>query len=355
MVWSGNKAPSQESEDGRALAAFVEDELERFANEQLDNLQAIDLRPIYNEPLRPRQGMIAYADGSSWNPGFGEGPYYRNSAGLWVRMGLAVETLYAARTYFVDVTLGNDANTGLVAGAGGALQTIQAAINKVHGLFLNGFDVTIQLAAGTYTSGASVTAPWFGKGAVTLLGDTTTPSNCTINPTNNHVIYVEGFASKLNISGLRISTTTSGNGLYAYKGGTITLVGKCDFFAIAGQGCRAESLGQISFETGAINVGGSLGSIFLLANNGGRLSNVLSVTFTWLSNTTGTFCQATTQGFVSMVASTFTLGAFTHTGTRYAASNLGLINSGGGGAAYFPGTVAGTGTNPGVAPWGLYL
>lgn len=84
MVWSGNKAPEQESDDGKALAAWVEDELERFANDQIDNMQAVDLRPTYNAPLRPREGMIVYADGSSWNPGSGAGIYWYSAAGAWV-------------------------------------------------------------------------------------------------------------------------------------------------------------------------------------------------------------------------------------------------------------------------------
>lgn len=84
MPWSGNKAPLQTTEDGQALAFWMEDELERFANEQVDNLQAIDLRPTYNPPLRPRQGMIAYADGVKWNPGSGEGLYIYNGLGVWV-------------------------------------------------------------------------------------------------------------------------------------------------------------------------------------------------------------------------------------------------------------------------------
>jgi hypothetical protein len=83
MVWSGNKAPDQEGDDGKALAAWVEDELERFATDQIDNLQAVDLRPIYNAPLRPREGMVVYADGSSWDPGSGVGPYYYGSDAAW--------------------------------------------------------------------------------------------------------------------------------------------------------------------------------------------------------------------------------------------------------------------------------
>ncbi len=37
-------------------------------------------------PLRPRIGMVAYADGTVWNPGAGEGHYEFRSDGLWHKM-----------------------------------------------------------------------------------------------------------------------------------------------------------------------------------------------------------------------------------------------------------------------------
>jgi len=43
----------------------------------------IRLAKQYKEPARPREGMLAYADGTAWNPGSGLGVYqYRGSA--WV-------------------------------------------------------------------------------------------------------------------------------------------------------------------------------------------------------------------------------------------------------------------------------
>ena len=41
---------------------------------------------VYEEPEKPQQGDIRYADGSTWNPGSGEGIYFRNSAGAWVKI-----------------------------------------------------------------------------------------------------------------------------------------------------------------------------------------------------------------------------------------------------------------------------
>ena len=38
-------------------------------------------------PSRIKQGDIVYGDGSNFNPGSGEGIYFRNAAGSWVKLG----------------------------------------------------------------------------------------------------------------------------------------------------------------------------------------------------------------------------------------------------------------------------
>ena len=45
------------------------------------------LEVTYSEPDKPYQGDIRYADGTSWNPGgTGEGIYFYNAAGSWVKL-----------------------------------------------------------------------------------------------------------------------------------------------------------------------------------------------------------------------------------------------------------------------------
>ena len=38
-------------------------------------------------PARIKQGDIVYGDGTNFNPGAGEGIYFRNAAGNWVKLG----------------------------------------------------------------------------------------------------------------------------------------------------------------------------------------------------------------------------------------------------------------------------
>ena len=45
----------------------------------------------------------------------------------------------------------------------------------------------------------------------------------------------------------------------------------------------------------------------------------------------------------------------TATGTRYTLSSNGVLNTNGGGTTYLPGNSAGSGTNSGTSPYGLYV
>ena len=40
--------------------------------------------PLNKEPLKPREGDLAFADGSAWDPGEGRGLYYFDSA--WIKL-----------------------------------------------------------------------------------------------------------------------------------------------------------------------------------------------------------------------------------------------------------------------------
>lgn len=109
--WKPGKAPEQSTDDGIALAQFVEDELERFAADMAGNLDAIELRTTYNEPTRPQTGMLAYADGTKWNPNsaIGEGLFVRNSAGVWVPIS-SLPGGYAEGTWAPAVTFATPGN-----------------------------------------------------------------------------------------------------------------------------------------------------------------------------------------------------------------------------------------------------
>ena len=74
--------------DPESLGVYTVDELKRLGN-VLFNQATFRLERIHEEPERPREGDIRYADGTDWNPGSGEGIYYykKGSPGSWVLLG----------------------------------------------------------------------------------------------------------------------------------------------------------------------------------------------------------------------------------------------------------------------------
>lgn len=67
-----------------ALRRYVEEELDAIARDQAETSE-LELRPVYAEPAKPREGMIVFADGTSWNPGGGQGVYVY-ATGAWVKL-----------------------------------------------------------------------------------------------------------------------------------------------------------------------------------------------------------------------------------------------------------------------------
>lgn len=95
------------------------------------------------------------------------------------------EKLTANRAYYVR-TDGSDSNNGLANTTGGAFLTIQKAIDTVYTLDLSIYNVTIQLADGTYSGSVAFKGPFVGKGSVTLNGNSTTPTNVVVSIPNSY-------------------------------------------------------------------------------------------------------------------------------------------------------------------------
>lgn len=68
----------------RALADYITNEL-REISKAFSEGDVLESRTVYKEPQRPREGMIAVADGTHWDPGDGPGPYVY-TGGNWVFM-----------------------------------------------------------------------------------------------------------------------------------------------------------------------------------------------------------------------------------------------------------------------------
>lgn len=70
--------------DPLKLQAFLDREL-RNISKAMDRAQTVTLDPQFVLPPKPEEGVIYYADGTSWNPGSGEG-YYGYVNGAFVKL-----------------------------------------------------------------------------------------------------------------------------------------------------------------------------------------------------------------------------------------------------------------------------
>jgi hypothetical protein len=250
----------------------------------------------------------------------------------------ALEVLSANRTYYVR-TDGSDSNTGLANTAGAAFLTIQKAVDTVAGLVIGAYAVTIQVADGTYTGAVAVTGPWFGSGTVSLVGNVATPANCIVSTTSSHGITVQS-GGRLKVSGFKITTATSGSCLLAQSLGVLEVNGAIELGAGATYHCQAASQGQITISASYSVTGAAAAHYF--AGGGGFIINSgsITVTFTGTLNFSTAFAYCFRASVTALTGMTFTGGAIT--GTRYSASANAVIDTGAGGASYFPGNVAGS-------------
>lgn len=81
--YTPGQGPSVADPELREVTAWIERELGYIAQTLLQ-MRFLRVEKLYVEPSRPRDGMIVYADGTSWNPGSGEG-FYGREAGAWVK------------------------------------------------------------------------------------------------------------------------------------------------------------------------------------------------------------------------------------------------------------------------------
>lgn len=247
------------------------------------------------------------------------------------------ELLTATRTYYVRAD-GSDSNDGLTNNSGGAFLTIQKAINVASALDNNGNNVTIQLGSGTYTENLTLKS-FLGSGRIIILGDTTTPSNVTLagggtaGITGSSVIGtydLRGFT----ITGTNVSISLTDAFLY-FRSLVFAGTGAAHIYLLAGAFIIAE---------GNYEITGSATRHLWAANSAYVQIVSKTITLTGTPAFSGNFITSSALSSVLINGNTFSGSA---TGTRYAVTLNGVINTGGGGASYFPGDSAGAASTGG--------
>ncbi len=246
------------------------------------------------------------------------------------------EVLQANRTYYVR-TDGSDSNTGLANSSGGAFLTIQKAIDTACALDLSIYNVTINVANGTYTT-PLVPKSYIGAGPISISGDTTTPTNVVISTTSANAITAVGVLGSYQIGGVKIQTTTSGIGIVASNGSKLVLNGKFEIGTCAGQQIACTTGAAISIAANYTISGGSSYHMFVLTT-GQIIVNSVVTTLTGTPAFSGAFALAASVGIINTAGWTFSGSA---TGTRYSATLNAVINTASGNTSFLPGNAAGS-------------
>ena len=252
--------------------------------------------------------------------------------------------ILTATTNFYVTTGGSDSNACTLANP---CLTINHALTYVQQNYdLGGQTVNINVADGTYSTPVSFTTPFVG-GIPNLIGDVTTPANCIITSSTATPAFYTGNGVVLYISGFKITNTgTSGDGIQADTYSVVNINGNMTFGAASGSKMHAINHAIINITTGYTDTGNA--NYHWYASDGGLISDVTGSTTITLTSTptySVAYAGASRLGEVSLYGQTFSGSA---SGVRYSATYNAMVNTGGNGSTYIPGSTAGTTSNGGV-------
>ncbi len=245
------------------------------------------------------------------------------------------ELLTAPRTYYVATT-GSDSNDGLT--VGNPFLTIQKAIDVASALDMDGNDVTIQLADGTY-AGDIFFRPLICLGCggeLIIQGNNVTPANVIIQGDNSDPLGISGVIQLNNARGLyrlkdlTLQPNTSPRAI-RMRGSGIVTIDNIRVDTSTSESIRVDDSSELRFESyeviGGASTHWSVSNQSLLLSQGGP-----TVTFTGTPTFSNTFAEVIRNGIVQTFSTTFS-GAIT--GSQYNVVEKGMIKTFG---ATFPGT-----------------
>jgi hypothetical protein len=262
-----------------------------------------------------------------------------------------LNALSAPLNYYVNATTGNDtAYDGLtptISGGHGPFATIQRAITATTSWNMNGYNVTIYVADGSYSPFSC--APLNGSGFCTIIGNQTTPANVLVHATTGEAIIAG--SDNYEFRGMKVQSDATGtpghygNGIRAYSsriGIQYMEFGACaDSHLQIDGGATCSMHGPDNGNPGSFHrISGSSPVHMLIGANAYFWVGHPNMTIVGAVNI-GVWCQCSFNSTFVGAYGTLTGSAFV-TGQKYTANMNGVIAVGGLGANYFPGTSAGT-------------
>jgi hypothetical protein len=258
--------------------------------------------------------------------------------------GGAGEPIYltAPRILYVNTTTGNDSYDGFTptysTGIHGPVKTIGKAAAITSRYNLNGYSVTVMVADGTYNEAVSL-PPVNGAGAISYVGNVTTPANCVVNG-GGQPCFQSG--DRYSFSGFRCTSIgVQGYGVVATGSGGVVYLQDIQWGPCTNSHMLAVTLAFI-YCRGTHKIDGNAARHIDaqqqgVIGSGGEICNLSilnAVTFT-------TFATASNLGTLS-VSYNYVTGFGSVTGKKYDVIANSVIATGFSGVNYFPGTVAGT-------------
>ncbi|CAA2141813.1 hypothetical protein HYPP_02835 [Hyphomicrobium sp. ghe19] len=272
------------------------------------------------------------ADGSTWR----EAIKIDRATGkvTFPQSGGPREVLTANRTYYVNGSTGSDStNDGLSIGS--PFATLQKAENVARTIDFNGFSVTISIGDGTYTAGVTV-GQKVGQAGATNYRFTSTSADATKVIVSTTSASCFSCLAPCQIDRVTMQTTTSGSGIWMQVAGlvqySLVIFGACATYCL-----NASAPGAKIQCVGAFTIAGNAGAFAVASDSCQIQCESVTITLTGTPAITQ-FVLVTRGGGILMRALTFSGSA---TGLRYVATMNGTIETGGGGASYFPGSSAG--------------
>lgn len=252
-----------------------------------------------------------------------------------VMQGTAGRTRLTTNTTFYVATTGSD-TTGFGTSTA-PWATIQKAWDFAkQNLDLNGFDVTVNVANGTYTAGLRAFGSLVGVSSSTPLTLNFASTSAIVSTTNSDAIFC-ALGAQVNLVSGKLQTTTAGSGVNCIGTGSRMSFLGTDFGACAL--AHISSAGD-AILSGSYTISGSAPYHYYI--DGGSITAYITGGTVTVSGSLSIpiFANVLNGGrFIKQGSWAYSGG--TVTGTRYFASGNSVINCGGS-STFFPGSVAGS-------------
>lgn len=249
------------------------------------------------------------------------------------------EVLSAARTYYVNITNGLDANSGLTAAL--PFKTLAHAVAVAKTLDLGQFNLTLSLTNGVYSDNVFITDT-VGSGSLIVQGNAGSPTAVVIGGSGSTAatITAQSSSARIILQNVVITNGASTYALVATAGGNVALNGGITFGPV-----KTGSIQMVACCGGVIQVNGNYtvsagAQIHIQALSGGFWFANAPVTITMSG--TPAFGSATVHcdenSVVELVNVTFSGSA---TGPRFLITHQGTVYTGTGNLTMIPGNAAG--------------